>query len=667
MKNIRVSAFNLGEYLDKYASNGHDSFAEKVVTDAQIISFFKKIFPSAFISGNKITLKGGLVDHQDGDKYFIRVKMGESYNNSGDNEPRQILSYNFVDSTPSYTQSTSPVLLDIGVEAFNSLDVVGRKLKFHLADDGVAIKSWVEKQNYTSGEIVYSDGHYYLCVSDGVAGSVQPIHTSGTRSDGGIRWRYLHSGTGSVTITSVKSPTELTAVADSYLPVTQWGKGSYVWDTFQWSMWGYKNQWPSQVFMHKGRLCYVFTAPGYGTYFSASKTDNYNDFGTDDFGEVLDTSGITTIISGHKDNIINWNLSGNHLYMGSYAGEYSVVGDNSGAITPTSINILPITSIGGAKVAALKFEDLNLFVGALRTELYAMRYDNNRDDFAPSNVGFTNTQLLEDKISKLQALKNTDRNIYFTTESNQLRILNNSREVQRLGFYRANLNGSVLDIASSSSGERSLMFVLVERDGVTTAETVASGFPSYMISSRLYDTRYDGTGTTKVYVASQLTEADFADKDVYLKNMETDEFVKVRCSSSGKIDNPFVTQLLEVGLPMTCEVHCIPSYRDKLEGFQQKSVRFLVRLLESGAFSYGSSHDFNKWYDYNNWSTTEDQEWDSSHKLMTGDIQLPSSFGYMQGQNTADGPYPNDTGVGLNIKSETPEPFNVLMVSSVYV
>jgi hypothetical protein len=666
MKKIRVSALSIGDYLAGYGDR-FSYFAEKVITDAQIISFFKKLFPSASISGNRITLKGSLVDHQDGDKYFIRVKMGNSYNNSGDNEPRDVLSYTFVDSVPSYTQSTAPVLLDIGVEAFDSLDVVGRKLKFHIPDDGAAIRSWVEKENYTSGEIVYSDGHYYLCVSSGSAGNVQPIHTSGTRSDGKISWRYLHSGTGSATITSVKSPTELTAVADSYLPVTQWGKNSYIWDNFQWSMWGYKNQWPSQVFVYKSRLCYIFTAPGYGTYFSASKTDEYNDFGTDDFGEVLDTSGITTIISGHKENKINWNLPGNHLYIGSYAGEYSVVGDNSGAITPTSINILPITSIGGAKVAALKFEDLNLFVGASRTELYAVKYDNSRDDFSPTNVGFTNTQLLEDKISRLQALKNTDRNIYFTTDSKQLRILNNSREVQRLGFYRANLSGNVLDIASSSAGERSLMFVLVERNGVTTAEAVASGFPSYMLSSRLYDTRSAGSDEEKEYVAAELIESDFAGKEVYIKDWETEQFVKVSCSEDGRINNPFVTQLLEVGLPMACEVHCIPSYRDKLEGFQQKSVRFLVRLLESGAFSYGSSHDFTKWYDYNNWSTTEDQEWDSSHKLMTGDVQLPASFGYMQGQNTADGPYPNDTGVGLNIKSETPEPFNVLMVSSIYV
>jgi hypothetical protein len=120
-------------------------------------------------------------------------------------------------------------------------------------------------------------------------------------------------------------------------------------------------------------------------------------------------------------------------------------------------------------------------------------------------------------------------------------------------------------------------------------------------------------------------------------------------------------------MEMPFELHGIPSVGKKLEGAQQKAVRFLVRLLDSGAFSYGSSHDFNRWYDYNNWNIADSQEWDSKHKLMTGDIQLPSSFGYVQGQNTADGPYPNDTSVALNVRAVTPEPFNLLMVSNIYV
>jgi hypothetical protein len=183
-----------------------------------------------------------------------------------------------------------------------------------------------------------------------------------------------------------------------------------------------------------------------------------------------------------------------------------------------------------------------------------------------------------------------------------------------------------------------------------------------MLSARRFDNREKDDN-----VPSTITQPDLSEKDVYVKNLEDGQFYKTTASVNGDIDNRFNTKLLEVGLPMECKLHCMPSYNSKIEGAQQKSVRFLVRLLDSGAFSYGSSHDFDKWYDYNNWSATEGQDWDVSHKLMTGDVQLPASFGYMQGQNTAGGPYPNDTGVGLNIRSETPEPFNILMVSNIYV
>jgi hypothetical protein len=100
---------------------------------------------------------------------------------------------------------------------------------------------------------------------------------------------------------------------------------------------------------------------------------------------------------------------------------------------------------------------------------------------------------------------------------------------------------------------------------------------------------------------------------------------------------------------------------------QQKSVRYTIRVVDSGAFSYGSSNEFGKWYDYKNWNTVGGEEYTTEHNLMTGDIKLPSSFGYQQAQNKADSKYPNDTGVALSLKATTPEPFNLLLVSSVYV
>ena len=122
-----------------------------------------------------------------------------------------------------------------------------------------------------------------------------------------------------------------------------------------------------------------------------------------------------------------------------------------------------------------------------------------------------------------------------------------------------------------------------------------------------------------------------------------------------------------VGIEMPCEIHTHPLYNDKFETAQQKSVRYTIRVVNSGAFSYGSSNNFGKWYDYKNWNVADNEEYGSGHNLMTGDIRLPSSFGYQKAQNQANSKYPNDSSVALSLKTVTPEPFNLLLVSSIYV
>lgn len=672
MKNkaTRVSFLSIGDYL---GISGVQYFKQYTVSTSNISNAFTSNGYNTVSTDSKNVYFYGVPEgHQEGDTYFIRLDVGASSSNAASlpsNVDALYSPYKAKLTLPSYyqigEQSSTYSLGDL----FTAIDVVGMRIKFHMQEEGSDVKTWYEGATYVTDEIVYSDGHYYKCVNGGTAGGAQPIHTNGTRSDGKVSWLYLHSGTGSATITSVDSPSLMRARVDNCLPVFKWGQNSYRWDNFQWSQWGYKQKYPNNVFFWNNRLGYTMNTPGYGSYLQLSKSDNFEDFDVETFGEVLDSSGVNIIISGHKDNRINWVLPGNRLYMGSYAGEYNVQGAEGGVVSPTGIALLPVSSIGGANVDALKFEELNMFVGALGNELYAMKYDYTTDDFAPENIGFVNNMLLEDKITRLQPLKNIDRNVYFTTGTNKLRILNNSRESKKLGFYRVGLDGDVLDVASSSAGGRSLMFCLVKRGDVFTVEMVSSEKPTYMLATRERINVETDSGGNQVLVdlPSTLNDAELAGKDVYVVNGNDGQYVKTRVSDDGDITHPFHTPWLKYGICMNCEIHTTPPFGSKLEGQQQKSVRFLVRLLDSGAFSYGSSHDFDKWYDYNNWNVSGSQEWDEAHRLMTGDLQLPASFGYMQGQNTADGLYPNDTGVGLNLRSETPEPFNLLMVSSIYV
>jgi hypothetical protein len=316
----------------------------------------------------------------------------------------------------------------------------------------------------------------------------------------------------------------------------------------------------------------------------------------------------------------------------------------------------PVSFTGGDKVAALKYMTLSLFVGSGGNNLNVVNYDYSSETYQPIDVSYIAGHLFEGKIRKLVSVPRPDSCIYTVGRDGSFTQLVDSVAEKVQAFSRLNIGDNVIDSASVFCENDTDVYVARIVGEEIHIEKFSVNSPTYMLSVR----RYNDASET-------VTDAVFAGKDVYVKSVASGQFYKTYVGADGVIANDFVGDDIFVGLPMPFEVHGVPSVGRKLEGIQQKSVRFLVRLLDSGAFSYGSSHDFDRWYDYNNWNIADSQEWDSAHRLMTGDIQLPASFGYMQGQNTADGPYPNDTSVALNVYSDVPEPFNLLMVSSIYV
>lgn len=643
----------------------------KTLSTQNILASLQSLFPSAVVSGDYIVFTDAVSGHQAGDEYAIRITQGSSSSSYNNGSPAGWLDVTIGGVTyharPSFAgwsetgEFSEPTSVS---DEFTDTNIVGRKIRFQL-EDNTSVKCWSEGVAVSGGDIRYSSGSYYTAVAGGTTGSVQPIHHTGVVSDGGVDWEYLHSGFGSATVVSVQDSQNLTAVVDGFLPVLQPGQASYTWRNFQWSMWGYKQKYPNQVFFFKGRLCYFCPTEGYGCWFQASKTDDFIDFDVVEYGQVLDTCAINNLVSGYPDNNINWVLSGDRLYCGSYSGEYNVwSGDNTGAVSPTACVIDPITSIGGAAVQALRFRGLNLFVGRRRDEIYSISYDYTTDDYVPDNIGFMSSHLLSPGVRRWVALDNVDRNIYFNDLGNKLRTINYVKETKVLGYYRTNLEGEVLDVVSSNSGETSALFVLVSRDDgnggtICTIERVESDSPSYMLGRKEFDLSIPG---------AQIDVTEFVGKEVWVKNNSTGQFYKTEIETTSVIPKlPGTWEDVSVGLPMKCILHGQPMSGEKLEGLQQKPVRFIVRLRDCGAFSYGSSVDFDRVYDYNNWNVQGGQQWDAAHQLITGDIQLPASFGYTVGQNNGTGEYPNDTGVGLNIETITPEPFNLLSVSCVYV
>lgn len=631
----------------------------KALSSDDVLNLIKTELPSATIVGDNLVFEEMPAGHQSGDKYALRIIQGDTDNNSstGTRTVNGVV-YNKNNHYDGFTQTGEESEPDVYGDVYTDTNLVGRKIKF-LLQPGVNVAVWSEATGVTAGTIVYSDNKYYQAMSSGTTGDIQPNHVAGTVSDGGVDWKYLHAGSATATIISVEDEQNLIANVDGEtLPILVDGQNSYTWKYYQWSMWGYKQRYPDQVFFYRGRLGYFVSTVGYGCWLNLSKTDDYNDFATETYGENLDTDAIVSVISGHPDNNINWVLPGERLYCGSYSGEYNIMGEKNGPITPINANIQVISTIGGAPVAALKFRELNLFVAAHSNEIYSISYDYTTDDYVPTDIGILSQHLLEEKITRWDALNNEDRNIYFHTKENNVNLINYVKDTKALGYYRLNLNGEILDLAASNAGPISTMCFLIKRGDVYTLELTDNNNPSYMIDRHQY--AFDNP-------QQQIVIEDLANETVYIKNRDTGAFYKTTIGADGVVNSRFNWTNFDVGLPMVCTFNGNPMTGEKLEGLQQKSTSFTVRLRDTGAFMYGTSHDFNKYYKYNYWDTAGNQRYDAPHDLITGDIELPTPSGYMQPSNNGDSKYPNDTGVALNLKAETPEPFNLLMISNVYV
>ena len=540
-----------------------------------------------------------------------------------------------------------------GGVSFKNVVLSGRKIKIY-ANESSEIYSWRAEESIEFGSIRYSNGNFYRAGAQGTCGKTQPYHNKGTRSDGKIPWTYLHSGYATGTILSVNSPNQLLIKLskNQSLPIVSRDE-KLLFNTFAWSIWGTDGVHPSHVYMVQNRLGFVCNTKNFGAWNSLSISDNYFDFSTEEHGQQLDTSAIVHLILNNPDNKINWVLSYNSLYMGSDTNEFSIKGSNK-VLTPTTLVCDPVSSLGGAAVVPLKYKELNLFVGSKKDELYTIGYDYIIEDYVPKSIGYITNHLLEQGISRLESVHNKDQCVYILHDTGTLSVLNYVGDQAMLAYCNIDAGAPVLDFCSTSSGSNRLSYMAVERNtGKISIEYVADEEPTYMWNTF----EYSGEEV------SEFTIPELANKNVFV--MFDRQFVETTLDENGYYKFKTPTTEYAVGMKLVAEVHTQPAFGRKAEGVAQQSVKVSMRLLESGAFEYGDSTNFDKYIKFENWGT--DQMFEEAHDLYTGDAMLDLASGYTTFANEGKGPYPNTTGVGVNIKAFTPEPFNLLSITEVYV
>ena len=752
-------------------------------------------YEASYLYGDQIIVMG-VSDNQAGDEYYLELLAGQivykRYNNT-------VFPAETYDSVLYETQ-----LVDL--DQFAPEQLLGRKIKVYFNDDTVIDPWWQGKTGVTVGDYAYSNGHWYRAETAGTCGNIQPSHTFGMRSDGGVTWLYVHSGSGTATITAVASPTatitqtvgsgltdlavdankfssiisnsgnyafvydgadwtyggdvvdlddygitydgtpvatdELTVVYSAPSSLTAlvegeelpntWNGVTYPFKNYAWSIWGYHGVHPSDVYMVGNRLGFICNTDGYGAWNSLSVTDDYYNFSTEEYGEQLDTSAIVHLIGNNESGAINWVLSRKDVYMGSYSGEYNVKGGTNGILTPIMTRVDNISNMGGKPVIPLKYKELNMFVGATGKELYTISYDYTIDDYTPHSLGYLTEHLMDRGIARIEALNNMDRNIYLLHDTQQLSLFNYVREQKIMGFSQLDFGDPVIDFVTTYSNEVVAGYVATHRNraSATISQTRGTGLTNLkvdvvkfgnmvtgdcsfsmefaitdwyhdgdIIDPADYGITYDGAPSatdelTVEYIAQKVTierlaieeptymfdtmvlgngtpapvptTTHFAGKKVWVRYGDKFEyFVSGSFDENGDLETAVpASAYYKIGLPMMSEVHTQPAFGQKVEGLQQQSLYVNLRLNKSGAFEYGSSVDFDKYFPCKVW--TNSQNWGDKHEWFTGDAMLNIPLGYTENANQGDGPYPNTTGVGLNIRSDTPEPLNLLSIQEIY-
>lgn len=620
------------------------------ISRERILQVIQGVYPKSYLYGDQIILVG-VDDNDDGDEYYLHLVTGQIiYKRYG--------SVTFPSETyDSLLYTTEPVSFD----EFNAEELIGRKIKFFFNDDTI-IEPWWQGKTVSIGDYVYSNGHWYKAQTAGTCGNVQPSHTFGMQRDGnnGVVWLYVHSGSATGKIISVESQYELNVlVSQGELPankITKDGQTVYVYNNYAWSIWGKDGIHPSEVYMAGNRLGFVCNTKGYGAWNAMSVTDDYYNFSTEEYGEQLDTSAIVHLIANNEAGAINWVLSRKNVYMGSYTGEFNVQGAAKGVFTPTGTVVENISNMGGKSVVPLKYKELNMFVGITGKELYTIGYDYTIDDYTPHSLGYMTEHLMERGVRRIEALNNLDRNIYLLHDTNQLSLFNYAREQKIMGFSELDFGAPVLDYVTTSANDVVAGYVAtVRNEGKITFERLATINPTYM-----WDVIEVGDGETTEPLTGVTHHAG---KEVWVKYGDG-QFVRTTLDENGDAHGVPAMNKYEVGLPMVAELHTQPAFGMKVEGHQQQSLYVCLRLNETGSFEYGASVDFDQYFPYKYWNN--EQVWDAPHRLYTGDATVNVPLGYAENANQGEGPYPNTTGVGVNLRSDTPEPFNLLSIQEIY-
>lgn len=346
---------------------------------------------------------------------------------------------NTTDITISASGSTGSVTLTASDDLFDEERDIGRLIRLNIFNDST--KPWAASKSVNAGDIYMSDNKYYTAVAGGTTGSVKPVHTEGSRSDGGVEWRYSHSGYGIARIVSFTSAKEVLATVLNELPkdisTPNWEFGAFhalsecpVHGTF------WRNRLALLVNTDSGLKCFL------------SKSDDIDNFADKEHGEVLAECAVTVPILSDQAHEARWLSPSDVLFVGTNNGEFYIDTMTSGeAFGPENAKPVPISNVGSKAIAPIKINGHTLFIDKYGTTIRDLIYSYERDGYDPFDTTIKGKHLLQSGIVEWDYQDSPDKILWCAVADGRLIGFTFNTEQEVTALHQHKFSGAVESLA----------------------------------------------------------------------------------------------------------------------------------------------------------------------------------------------------------------------------
>lgn len=220
-------------------------------------------------------------------------------------------------------------------------------------------QGWEPGKAVVIGDTRRVDSRTYMAQTAGTTASIEPVHTQGTASDGGVDWLFMHPGWGSVIITAITDPSHATAVVLMTLPGRVVGSTNAT-PYYAFEAWNSNDGYPTVVSFFRERLCYArgsqiwLSAPGDFTNFADRDLNN----------EVTADQAISLTISSDTADPIRWMREmPQGLLVGTDGGEFLISESNpNDPLAPDNVRAARQSSYGSRAIQPISVQRAVLFV-----------------------------------------------------------------------------------------------------------------------------------------------------------------------------------------------------------------------------------------------------------------------------------------------------------------